>query len=134
MPVKKKLQLALSTINVQDKKLVDALDALEEYATEAEPVLEARATASKPFNVSLKALREDYEVPQKNATVAEREAAILEKYKDRLADGAQIRVGGYVLTVVEYDQMDEVTHRKAFKLKKPMRIEDVGGEDGDPDE
>ena len=117
--VKRKLQLALNTINVQDKKLIDALDSLEEYATEAEPILEARATSSKPFNV----------VPGKNAVVAEREAAILERYKDKLVDGAQIRVGGYILTVVEYQQMDEVTHRPAFKLKKPLRVDDVGGDD-----
>ena len=129
MPVKRKLQLALNTINVQDKKLVDALDGLEEYEAEAEPVLTSRAEASKPFNETLKDMRAEYEVTQKNATVAEREAVILEKYKDRLADGAQIRVGGYVLTVIEYDQMDEVTHRKAFKFKKPVLVEDVDGEE-----
>ena len=129
MPAKKRLQLALNTINVQDKKLVDALDVLEEYEAEAEPVLTKRAEASKPFNVVLKGMREEYEVTYQNATVAEREAVILEKYKDRLVDGAQIRVGGYVLAVVEYQQMDEVTHRKAFKFTKPLLVEDVDGEE-----
>lgn len=131
MAARKRLQLAFDTIHVQDKKLVEALDTLEEYTAAAEPILQKRAEASKPFNAALKREREAFDVAEQNAIVAEREAVILEKYKDRLTDGAQIRVGGYVLAVVEYDQMDEVTHRKAFKLKKPLRIEDgVGEEDG----
>ena len=129
---KKKLQLAMDELRVQDKKLVEALDAIEEFEAEAAPVKEKRAEASRPYNVALKGLSDQYDVPQLHTTVADRETVIVEKLKDRLFDGAQIRVGGYVITVKQIDTIEEVKHGKGWRLAKPLRV-DADGE-GDAEE
>ena len=57
----------------------------------------------------------------------------MEKVKDRLYDGAQVRVGGYVLTVVEIDTMEKVTRGKGWRFKAPLHVEDVDGEEDEED-
>ena len=129
---KKKLQLALDDLRVTDKRLVEALDAIEEFEIEAFPVKEERAEAARPFNVALKGLSDQYGVPELRTIAAERETAIVEKLKDKLFDGAQIRVGGYVIVVKQIDTIESVKHGKGWRLGKPLHV-DADGE-GDAEE
>ncbi len=127
----KKLQHSLDEIRVQDKRLVDALDNIEAFETRVFPIKDERAEKSRPFNTRIKGIAEEMGVSESQATASEREALILEKVKDRLFDGAQIRVGAYVIAVVEIDTMEEVKRGKGWKLKKPLKVDADG--DGEED-
>ena len=128
---KKKLQMALDTIHVTNKKLVEALDNIEEFETATAPLREQRADASRPFGLRIKALANEYGVAQSQADAAQQEEIILKRLEksEALVDGAQIRCGAYVLTVKQTVTMEHVEHGVGWKLGKPLHLDEGEGDD-----
>lgn len=126
---KKRLQGTLDEFRVQDKRLVEALDALEDMDERLRPLREAAAEATRTFRVQIKAIREEDGEADLKTLIAEREQVIIEKLKDRLYDGAQVRVGGYVIEVRQVDTIEKVEHGKGWRMRKPMRIADEEGDE-----
>ena len=124
----KRLQGSFDELRVTDKRLVEALDLIEGYEIAVAPIKEKRAEATRPFNAQIKRISEDHGLADAQAIAAEREAALLVKLADRLVDGAQIRVGGYIIPVRAVQTIESVEHGMGWKVGRPMRVSDDDGD------
>lgn len=117
--------------NVQDKKLNDALEVLQEAKEQTEEARASRLAAQRPFNEEIRAVEKDLDVTTAKATVAERMEALIKKHD--LQGGDRIRVGRFAIGVELYETMEQVVQGEALRPTAFEVVEDASDEDAAKD-